>query len=176
VKQIIQLWPVARPGVNVLGCYGAGRRPLRGLPGEGSPAMSDERKPGAAFRACVVTAITASVLGAYVGIYAVMVTPIQVFNFDPSGTGDDISAGYAAGYAEPWYNHDGPSSKAHKFLEAAFRPAHEIDRRVRKSVWGQRRIRPEAWKTTGISGPDILPVDRSGSGTSLTPKRWGWPE
>jgi len=63
-----------------------------------------------------------------------MVTPIQVFNFDPSGMGNDISAGYA----KPWYNHDGPNSKAHRFLEAAFRPAHEIDRWVRKSVWGQR--------------------------------------
>src|SRR5262245_6980036 len=127
--------------------------------------MSDERRLGAVFRACVVTAITASVLGAYVGIYAVMVTPIQVFNFDPSGIGDDISAGYAAGYAEPWYSHDGPNSKAHKFLEAAFRPAHEVDRWVRKSVWGQRP-----------SGPDILPVDRSVSGTRLTPKPWGCPE
>ena len=81
-----------------------------------------------------IMALLIGLLSLYVGIYAVMVTPIQVFNFDPSGMGNDNSAGYA----EPWYLNEGPVSKAHRYLKSAFYPVHEIDRHVRPSVWGRR--------------------------------------
>jgi hypothetical protein len=97
------------------------------------PGMSEpQKKPGWAFWACAVAATTVLLLGAYAGTYTLMVTPIQVFNFDPSGMGDDAPAGYAV----PWYA-DSPESRAHELLKTAFSPAHEIDRLVRPSVWGR---------------------------------------
>jgi hypothetical protein len=46
--------------------------------------MSDrQKKLGWAFWACAAAATTALLLGAYIGTYALMVTPIQVANFDP---------------------------------------------------------------------------------------------
>jgi len=97
-----------------------------------NPGMSDERKKP------VWPWIVAALVGTsslYVGIYALMVTPIQVFHFDPSGMGEPTSS---AGYAEPWYLKEGPVSKAHGYLKTAFYPVHESDRHVRRSAWGRR--------------------------------------
>jgi hypothetical protein len=86
-------------------------------------------------RVCVVAAITVFALVAYVGLYALIVTPATIVTNDPARTDEVVLI--LAGYAEPLYV-DRFNSTAQKFLETAFSPAHKIDRQVRPSVWGRR--------------------------------------
>jgi hypothetical protein len=98
------------------------------------PGMSEERKkPGAVFQICMAAAVTISMLAGYIGTYAWIVTPADVYRENPSDPGDLIPTGYSV----PCYLED-PRSAAENLLEAIFFPIHEIDRRVRSSVWGQR--------------------------------------
>jgi hypothetical protein len=99
------------------------------------PGMSEERKkPSAVFQVCVAAAIAVFMLAAYIGAYALMVTPDDVFMENPSDRDELIPSGYMA----PIYVED-QTTTAEDLLQAIFYPVHQIDRRVRPSVWDQRQ-------------------------------------
>src|SRR5260221_11257918 len=99
--------------------------------------MSDQqKKPRAVFKICVAAAIVAFMLAVYIGAYALMVTPDRVFQENPSDRNEliPIDGCYAPTYLEDQTTTAGEL----ELLEAVFSPVHEIDRRLRPSVWGQR--------------------------------------
>ena len=96
-----------------------------------------KKKPSAVFQVCVAAAIAAFMLVVYIGSYALMVTPDRVFMENPSDRDEliPIDGCYAPIYLEdqPW-----AAGELLELLDAVFSPIHEIDRRLRPSVWGQR--------------------------------------
>jgi hypothetical protein len=97
--------------------------------------MSEKReKPSPVFQFCGAAAIAALILALYVGAYALTVTPERVFQENPLDRDELIPID---GVYAPIYLED-QATAFDELLQAVFSPVHEIDRRLRPSVWGQR--------------------------------------
>jgi hypothetical protein len=95
--------------------------------------IEERKKPSPVFQFCVAAAIAALMLVLYVGAYALMVTPERVLQENPLDRDELIPID---GVYAPIYLED-QTMVSDELLEAVFSPVHEIDRRLRPSVWGQ---------------------------------------
>jgi hypothetical protein len=88
----------------------------------------DRKKPGVAFWATVVVVVVLVAVSAYVGAYALMVTPGPGYLVGPDMHHRQHPAYYDLSFA-------GLSSHQHEALGRFFAPVNSIDRTFRQDVW-----------------------------------------